>query len=244
MKSDPFHVVPSDGFVNGQRGNYPFGVVNVASYTSSNGSKRGNNANSGYSAGYSSIVFEPINEFKGDVARAFFYFTTRYQDLMPDFYNAADASSCFAKNMFDGSTNKAFSNTFLNILYQWHIQDPVSAKEIAQNNAIFTYQGNRNPYIDNPQWVNTVWSANLEEQKFIAKDVTIYPNPSDDFVIIESFSTVDAISIYAVNGQLVEEIIQPKFENNNFKIENLTSGLYFVKISIEGEFIYKKLIIN
>ncbi|MFY7810498.1 MAG: T9SS type A sorting domain-containing protein [Flavobacterium sp.] len=72
----------------------------------------------------------------------------------------------------------------------------------------------------------------------------MYPNPSDDFVIIESFSTVDAISIYAVNGQLVEEIIQPKFENNNFKIENLTSGLYFVKISIEGEFIYKKLIIN
>lgn len=54
MKNDPFHVVPADGWVNGQRGNLPFGPVSSPTYTSSNGSKKGNNTNSGYSAGYSS----------------------------------------------------------------------------------------------------------------------------------------------------------------------------------------------
>ena len=63
MKNDAHFVVPSDKYVNAQRGNLPFGKVQTANYTSSNGSKRGNNLNSGYSAGYSNDVFEPINEF-------------------------------------------------------------------------------------------------------------------------------------------------------------------------------------
>src|SRR5690606_10833762 len=102
MKNDPFHVVPSDGWVNGQRNNLPFGRVASPTYTSSNGSKKGNNINSGYSAGYSSVVFEPIDEFKGDIARSLFYFATRYENFMDDFYDAADGSSTQSKAMFDG----------------------------------------------------------------------------------------------------------------------------------------------
>ncbi|HMK06172.1 MAG TPA: endonuclease, partial [Flavobacterium sp.] len=68
MYSDAHFVVPSDKHVNAVRGDLPFGKVGTANYTSTNGSKRGSNLNSGYSAGYSATVFEPIDEFKGDIA--------------------------------------------------------------------------------------------------------------------------------------------------------------------------------
>ena len=73
MYSDAHHLLPTDGRVNGFRSNYPFGKVNDAQLVSQNGitnptlngSKLGNNLDSGYSAGYTGIVFEPIDEFKG-----------------------------------------------------------------------------------------------------------------------------------------------------------------------------------
>jgi endonuclease I len=139
MKNDPFFVVPSDGKVNGERNNYPFGKVGTASYTSQNGSKRGNGLNSGYAQGYSGIVFEPVNDFKGDIARAFFYFATRYEDFMGNFYTTANASSCQAKNMFDGSIGRVFTNPFIDILVKWHTDDPVSPKEIDINGEKFYY---------------------------------------------------------------------------------------------------------
>ena len=136
MRSDAHFVVPSDKYVNGQRESFPFGKVQTANYTSSNGSKRGNNLNSGYSAGYTGVVFEPIDEFKGDIARMHFYFATRYEDGIVS-YNSYE--------MFNGSSNQVFNTTFFNILYQWHIQDPVSQREQDRNDAIFIAQKNRNP---------------------------------------------------------------------------------------------------
>ena len=63
--------------------------------------------------------------------------------------------------MFDGSINKVFNDNFILLLIKWHLQDPVSPKEIAQNNAIYNYQGNRNPYIDHPEYVCSIWSCLL-----------------------------------------------------------------------------------
>jgi endonuclease I len=245
MKSDPFHVFPSDGYVNGQRGNFPFGVVGTPNYTSSNSSKKGNNINTGYAAGYSSVVFEPIDEFKGDVARAFFYFTTRYEDLMANFYNAANITSCQAKAMFDGSTNKALASTFLNILYQWHLLDPVSTKEIAQNNAIYNFQSNRNPYIDNPLWIATVWGENLDIQEINLNIVNVYPNPTNqNFITIQSENIPQNIQLFNINGQLIQEINQPKFLDNRFILNDIAQGFYFLKLDFQNQMITKKIIIN
>lgn len=251
MKNDPFHVVPSDGKVNGDRGNLPFGIVSNATYTSSNGSKRGNNTVNGFS-NYSSTVFEPIDAFKGDVARAFFYFATRYENNMADFYSAANTSSCQAKNMFDGSNNKVFSDNFILILIKWHLQDPVSAKEIAQNNAIYNYQGNRNPFIDHPEYVCSIWSAqcatvnSLGNDSFeILADVSVYPNPSNEQkIIIESNTTFDIIELININGQIINTIKNPVFENNTYTLDNLSQGFYFLKLSSENQSITKKIVIN
>lgn len=249
MKNDPFHVVPSDGWVNGQRNNLPFGPVGSATYTSSNGSKKGSNLNAGYSAGFSGNVFEPIDEFKGDVARSFFYFATRYEDLMDNFYNTADGSSTQAKVMFDGTTNKVFSTTFLNILITWHQNDPVSAKEIAVNNAVYNYQGNRNPYIDHPEYVCQIWSAACNalgtDTPNRTLKVSVYPNPSSNGQInIYCETDLQKIQITNISGQTIREITNPALQNNSYQIDELPQGFYLIRISgDEGESV-QKIIIN
>lgn len=148
-RNDLFHVYPTDGKVNGIRSNFPFGTVANPSTTTTNGSKLGPCSFSGYTG----TVFEPINEYKGDFARSYFYMATRYENVIGTWKNNGNAD-----NVLDGTSNKVFDDWQLNLLYQWHIQDPVSQKEIDRNNAVYQIQGNRNPYIDNPQWVANVWS--------------------------------------------------------------------------------------
>jgi endonuclease I len=243
MKNDPFHVMPTDGKVNGMRDNFPFGVVNSASYTSANGSKKGNNLNSGYSAGYTATVFEPIDEFKGDIARSLLYFATRYEDLMDDFYTSATVQS---KNMFDGSTNQVFSPTFMNILLTWNSMDPVSIKETKRNNAIYAYQGNRNPYIDNNNYVTAIWGLPLEVAKNESnKSINIYPNPSiNNKINIQSAIVIDEISLYNLGGQLILRIQKPAFDNNTYTLENLKQGFYILKMKSNNQFITKKVLVN
>lgn len=147
MVSDAHHIPPTDGKVNGQRSNYPHGTVASASWTSLNGSKLGTSS----VAGYTGTVFEPINEFKGDIARMYFYFATRYENTI----------ATYPFDMFNGTSNQVFTTAFLNMLKTWHANDPVSAREIARNNAIYARQGNRNPYIDHPEYVNMIWGGSV-----------------------------------------------------------------------------------
>ncbi|WP_255558502.1 endonuclease [Flavobacterium taihuense] len=145
MVSDAHFITPTDGKVNGQRSNYPHGTVGTATWTSLNGSKLGSSSVSGYAG----TVFEPINEFKGDIARMYFYFATRYENTV----------ATYSYPMFDGSSSKAFTTAFLNMLLTWSAQDPVSAREITRNNAIYAKQNNRNPYIDHPEYVQAIWGS-------------------------------------------------------------------------------------
>lgn len=151
MYTDLFHLYPTDGKVNGMRSNYPFGEVGTATFTSLNGSKKGD---SNY-PGYSGTVFEPIDEYKGDFARTYFYMATRYENVISTWYsNSTEANAVLQNNTFP-----VFETWFLNMLAEWHVQDPVSAKETARNDAVYALQGNRNPYIDNPQYVYSVWGV-------------------------------------------------------------------------------------
>lgn len=251
MKNDPFHVVPSDGSVNGARNNLPFGVVNSANYISQNGSKRGSNLINVFSS-YNGTVFEPLNEFKGDIARCFFYYATRYENLMDDFYTGANAGTCEAKNMFDGSTNKVFSDAFILLLIKWHKEDPVSAKEIAQNNAIYTFQGNRNPFIDNPSYVCNIWITQCNTVDTLSSDsftfentISIYPNPAvNNEVTISSETELKSIVLYNINGQIIQEIKNPTRVDNSYKVNNLSSGFYLVQVASENAIATKKLIVN
>nr|WP_315029373.1 endonuclease [uncultured Chryseobacterium sp.] len=146
MVADIHFIRATDGKVNGMRSNYPYGKVGNATFTSKNGSKLGTSSSSGYSG----TVFEPIDEFKGDVARMIFYFVTRYQSKLSSFSSG---------NMLGSSAFPGLQTWELNTLLAWHNQDPVSQAEVKRNNASYTYQGNRNPFIDNPNYVNLIWGS-------------------------------------------------------------------------------------
>lgn len=144
MVTDLFHVVPSDGYVNSKRNNYPFGEVGSASWKSTNGSKVG----ACVTDGYSGTVFEPVDEYKGDFARIYFYMATRYY---------GEDSSWPGSAMVDGAQPEAWA---LAMLKRWHEADPVSEKEINRNDAIYNdWQHNRNPFVDHPEYVDSVWNG-------------------------------------------------------------------------------------
>ena len=236
MKSDPFHIWPTDGKVNGERSNYPFGVVGSASYTSQNGSKRGNNLNSGYSAGYSGIVFEPLDEFKGDIARAYFYFVTRYQENGIQNWNYP---------MFNGTKDKVFTDTFLKILMTWHINDPVSPREIAINNTVYTYQNNRNPFIDNPEYAQQIWGYNLGSTDFEYQErgyIDLYKKNKNTYTVISrnQKSIIKEIYIFSIHGQLIDKI-DNKSNQKSVDIVLQNKGLYIIKITGNSFEINKKI---
>jgi endonuclease I len=224
MRSDAHQVLPADGRVNGFRSAYPYGVVgqNLVSQSgisnpTQNGSILGNNLNEGYSIGYTNIVFEPIDEFKGDIARIYFYFITRYENLI---------SSWSSYDMFDGSSDQVLQDTFLNILINWHLNDPVSQKEIDRNNQIYLFQGNRNPFIDHPEYVEEIWSStNDTESPSSPTNIQIFDITDNSFQLSWDSSTdnvsVDSYNIYIDNN------LYTNTENTSYLISGLSSNTYY-----------------
>lgn len=170
MYSDLFYVVPTDARINQLRSNYPYGIVgSTIYYTFTNSSKIGNCAIPGTT--YTGRVYEPINEFKGDVARSLLYFAVRYEGKLGSFNFNNNVNPASDTNPLDGTEERSFDPAYITMLLQWHQQDPVSQKEIDRNNAVYTIQKNRNPFIDNPQWVNAIWSQ--------TPDTVVPQNPSN-----------------------------------------------------------------
>lgn len=222
MVSDIQHILPTDGKVNGMRSNYPYGKVNNPTWTSKNGSKVGPNASSGYSG----TVFEPINEFKGDVARVMLYFVTRYQTRLSSFSSG---------NMLNTSNvNQGLTTWELNLMLLWHQQDPVSEREITRNNAAYVYQKNRNPYIDHPEYVAQIWGTVMAvDDASFSKNLTIAPNPVKGNVISitgdKDLKQFKKAFIYNMVGQNVQTIENPFQAGNTITLKNLPKGVYILK---------------
>ena len=154
MYSDPFHVIPTDGYVNNQRSNYPLGeCVGGSSAGTQSLCRRGTSSR----ADYSGTVFEVPDQYKGDFARAYFYMVTCYRNR--DFTSANGTAMFTYKSSVAGLTSYA-----VNLLMDWHRLDPVSEKEIDRNNAIYAAQGNRNPYIDYPCLAEYIWGESRGEK--------------------------------------------------------------------------------
>jgi hypothetical protein len=131
MKSDLFHLYPTLSSANNARSNYPFGIV-VSNITwQQGGSKRGNNS-------LGTVVFEPRDVHKGNVARSLFYFCVKYNNVSPGGFMAAVQE---------------------NVLRQWNYSDTVNANERLRNNRIAPLQKVRNPFIDHPELVDRIMST-------------------------------------------------------------------------------------
>ena len=143
--TDLHHLFPVDGFVNSKRGNNPFGDCNTGTVYGTG--KLGSCTFSGYNG----TVFEVADEYKGDFARVYFYFATRYMTRMSD-YTSGTGNVVFTASTYLGLTNWA-----INQLLEWHRNDPVSTLETTRNDAVYGIQHNRNPFVDNPELVEYIW---------------------------------------------------------------------------------------
>ena len=144
MYSDLWIVYPTDSKVNGMRGNYPYGKVGTATWTSLNGTMLG----SCVSPGYSGTCFEPIDGYKGDLARSQFYVASRYFNEDGSWPGGASTSK---SQLLAWAADQYLA---------WGVGDPVSWKERARNAAIYEYQHNRNPFVDHPEFAAMIYDSN------------------------------------------------------------------------------------
>ncbi len=225
MYSDLFHLYPTDGYVNGRRSNLPYGTVSPASWTSENGCKLGN---CNY-PGYSGTVFEPIDAYKGDFARTYFYMSTRY-------YN--EDNNWPGSDMADGSQLRPWA---LAMMKDWHLSDPVSQKEIDRNNAVYQIQENRNPFIDHPEFVAQIWGGTTGiEQTPYNSDISVYPVPATDHCIVDHHSYYNQDLLTVTLCDVTSRQYTADFSTTNGVVRvnttPLPNGFYFLTVSEPGKY--------
>lgn len=216
MKSDAHSVTPTDGFVNNLRSNFPHGTVATAITTALNGSKMGTSGISGYTGS----IFEPIDEFKGDIARMYFYFAARYENTV----------SGYSYPMFNGSADQVFTIPFLNMLLTWHAQDPVNAREIARNNAIYARQNNRNPFIDHPEYAQAIWNPTPD---------VVNPSAATNLAVAGTTSSTVSLSWVAATDNVAitnYEIYMDGVLKNSVPSSNLTAIITGLQASTSYSF--------
>ncbi len=179
--TDLHHLFPSDQYVNNRKSNYIVAETNAPTWTSTNGSELGPCS----LAGFTGTVFEPINEYKGDFARAFFYLATRYMNNLSTWRNTY---SSYDSKYIIATTGGNYLQWYIDMLVRWHNQDPVSQKEIDRNNNIYynTPQANRNPYIDHPEYVCQVWTSSYCASVPVIINIIntpVYPNAANTVAV-------------------------------------------------------------
>ena len=196
MVSDIHHVVPSDGRVNGFRSNFPFGVVddsNLASQSGiSNPTSNGSKLGASLTPGYSGTVFEPIDEFKGDIARMLLYFAVRYEDNWND---AGWDPHTATNNPLNGTSDQFYEDWYIDLLLDWHANDAVNQREIDRNNAAYNLQGNRNPFIDHPEYVNMIWNSAADTESPSDPTNLVASNPTDNTIDLTWTASTDNIAV-------------------------------------------------
>jgi endonuclease I len=232
MYTDLNHLVPTDGWVNNKRGNYPFGVTSSPTWTSTNGSKVGPSS----CPGYSGIVFEPVNGYKGDFARIILYMAIRYY---------GEDTGWPGSDMVTGSQPKEWA---LKMLMEWSKNDPVSQKEKDRNDSVYAIQHNRNPLIDNAVYADLIWGTQSVTGKLLSEKESfrIYPNPASESITLEgqnASGSMIAVTVSDISGKAVLKMNYSEYPVN-VNVKNLPQGLYIIVINRDGKIIRERIIVS
>ena len=215
--ADAHHLRPADVQFNGDRGNRPF--------TDGTGNA-GPRANG---------TWYPGDEWKGDVARMMMYMYLRYGER------------CLPSRIGPDTVTISQIDQMIDLFIQWHIEDPVSPLEIQRNHKIYQKQGNRNPFIDQPNFVNRMWGTQAPTQpgngdtdnpENPSVSVTnahfpafvVSPNPTSNYTVIQSNGS--EIYTYTVTDALGRQITHGNHTQPQLDLSNQAPGAYF--ISIQG----------
>ena len=199
IKSDLFHVYPTDKMVNGKRSNHPYGETDGPGQSAEGFSKWGNCKLEGYSG----TVFEPNDIYKGDFARSYFYMVTCYEeDIVNPTLSGNDWSGAKAHTI-DGKRYPGFQQWQLDMLMRWAETDPIDqpvAKETPRNNAVAVLQKNRNPFIDYPGLERYIWGDYTD----VAFSYDNYQIPTEIMTVKEERRADDNV-MYNMAGQVVDK---------------------------------------
>lgn len=232
MYTDLFHLYPTDGYVNGKRGNLPYGETSSATWTSSNGSRLGQSSVTGYTG----EIFEPVDEYKGDLARSYLYMAVRYY---------GEDGSWPGSDMVDGAEPRPWA---LAMLLRWNTEDPVSQKETNRNEEIFNIQGNRNPFIDHNQYATAIWDAgsHINSESVENISMTIYPNPANSWIrykLPENISGEAKISIMTIEGRIISTMKHYPDDPDGINISTLRPGLYLLIVESKNRTFRQKFMV-
>jgi hypothetical protein len=171
----------------------------------------------------------------GDVARSLFYMAVRYNALSLVNGNPPDTTM--------GQLGDLAS------LLTWNHSDPADDFEMHRNNVIYTWQVNRNPFIDYPDLADYIWGAHAGEQWFASLStaehgeltVAVYPNPAANYVMVSGITGDAVIDVFSVGGS---QLYHKTFQGETRLELDLATGIYFAKITSEGKSAVKKIVVQ
>lgn len=219
--SDAHHIRAENGQENSSRNNKNYGTVNSSTvYAGPSGTQ---------------------GSWRGDVARALFYMAVRFDGL--NVVNGDPSEYLPSTSIASGNIGD------LATLLVWNHSDPRDDFEMNRNNYIYTWQMNRNPFIDYPLLVDYIfganfgqpWSSSLSIQNPIENKVAVYPNPTTDYIIVAGLEGNSKVEIYTITGQMVQS---QNFENEIRINIDLNAGMYLVKVSNGFQSTTKKIIVK
>ena len=175
-----------------------------------------------------------LGTFKGDVARSVFYMAVRYNGLE------------IVNGYPEGITGQ-FGD--LATLLEWHRNDPPDYFEMNRNNVVYTWQFNRNPFIDHPDlveylWGNSVgqvWSMALSVDGEKTSSIKIFPNPTTGTVFINGIKNESTVEVFSLDGRKLKTF--KIYAHSEIDLD-VSSGMYLLRVNCEGNTKIHKIVVN
>jgi len=272
------HTWPNSyGFPDDNSGNYPYTdchhlfLCDVA-YNGARGSRVFDDCTSGCSAyptdehdGVSGVnytrndtpqgVWETWADRRGDVARALFYMDVRYEGdtgSEPDLVLTDDLALIMSSQT--GDNEPVGYMGYVTTLLEWHEQDPVDAKERHRNDVVFQYQQNRNPFIDNPEWVDLLFGSGITDAPQVAvpaaRIASVHPNPFNprtEVVFSLPRQASASLAVFGLDGRRVATLLEGSRPAGEHRVawdgRGLPSGAYVVRLVAGGQVSTQKVLL-
>ncbi|MDG5492590.1 endonuclease [Psychroserpens sp. SPM9] len=233
---DVFWTTKADSLRHGNSDAHALRAADGPENSTRNNKHYGDPASGGYDGSMASTG-DPLRmgeSFRGDVARSVLYMEIRYNGLA-------------VVNGYPENGPGELGD--LETLLDWHRNDPPDDFEINRNNVVYTWQFNRNPFIDQPDlveyiWgthVGQIWDQELSLSEFESNPIVIYPNPTQQSITIKGLQNEADVIVFSLEGRTVKTL---KAYPDAYLDLNLSQGLYMLHITSENKTTIKKLIVN